>query len=150
MIFLHFLYHRLLIDFYILNPLFLELGGAGALHFLFNIFFAAKTMVKKLAMSEKLGMTYFDDASIAKGLISDPTKLLIEEEVNRILNESYKRAMNILRGHQNELQDLVAKLIEHGTLDRNAIEQIIEGERINKNEKLYKKCTLNMKFYEMK
>ena len=94
-------------------------------------------MVKKLAMSEKLGLTYFDDESIAKGLISDPTKLLIDEEINRILKESYKRAMDILRDHQNELQHLATKLIKYETLDRNAVEQIIEGERINSTEKAF-------------
>ena len=87
-------------------------------------------MVKELAMSEKLGLTYFDDESIAKGLISDQTKLLIDEEVNRILKESYKRAMDILTDHENELLHLAKELIEHETLDRNAVEKIIEGEGI--------------------
>ena len=91
-------------------------------------------MVKKLAMSEKLGLTYFDDEMIAKGLISDQTKLLIDEEVNRILKESYKRAMDILTDHENELLHLTKELIEHETLDRNSVEKIIERKEINNNK----------------
>ena len=83
-------------------------------------------MVKKFAMSEKLGLTYFDDESIVKGLISDQTKLVIDEEVNQILKESYKRAKDILTDHQNELQHLAWELIKHETLDRNAVVKIIE------------------------
>ena len=91
-------------------------------------------MVKKLGMSEKLGLKYFDDQKIAKGLISDQTKLIIDEEVDRILKESYKRAMDILLNHENELQHLAKELIEHETLDRNSVEKIIERKEINNNK----------------
>ena len=59
-------------------------------------------MIEKLAMSEELGLQHFS----GKDQISDATQLKIDLEVDKILNESYKRAIDILRTHRIELTNL--------------------------------------------
>ena len=54
-------------------------------------------MVTQLAMSPGLGLQYFSDEVVNNDMISDLTKNKIDLEINRILEESYDRATNILK-----------------------------------------------------
>lgn len=56
----------------------------------------AEVMVRKLGMSEKIGLRVFADNASASEL-GPGTAELIDAEVNRMLDESYKRAAAILR-----------------------------------------------------
>ena len=73
-------------------------------------------MVEKLAMSEELGLQHFS----GKGQISDATQLKIDLEVDKILNESYKRAMDILRTHRIELNNLAEALVQNEQWEVNS------------------------------
>ena len=48
-------------------------------------------------MSPGLGLQYFSNEAVNNDLISDLTKNKIDLEINRILEESYDRATNILK-----------------------------------------------------
>jgi len=105
-------------------------GGASSdLNTTTNI---AEAMVKNLAMSDKLGLRYITDEAIANGLVGDETKKIIDSEVNDFLDESYKRAMNILKTHRKELDLLAEALLNYETLDGDEVKTIIEGKPIKK------------------
>ena len=54
------------------------------------------------------------------------------DEVNVLLNEGYKRAMNILKNHRKELDLLADALIKHETLDAIEVKTVIEGRPLKK------------------
>jgi hypothetical protein len=85
-------------------------------------------MVEKLAMSEELGLQHFS----GKDQISDVTQLKIDLEVDKILNESYKRAMDILRTHRIKLNNLAEALVQNETLDGAEVEALIEDSKTKK------------------
>lgn len=94
----------------------------------------AEAMVKHLAMSDKLGLRYITDEAIANGLVGEATKKTIDSEVNDFLDESYKRAMNILKTHRKELDLLAEALLNYETLDGDEVKIIIEGKPIKKKK----------------
>ena len=60
---------------------------------------------------------------------------LIDEEVNILLNESYKRASTLLKNHQKEWKALAEALITYETLDSDEVKAIIEGKSLPKKLK---------------
>ena len=79
-------------------------------------------------------MRYIEDNDIANGLVGDETKKIIDSEVNDFLDESYKRAMNILKTHRKELDLLAEALLNYETLDGDEVKTIIEGKPIKKQK----------------
>ena len=79
-------------------------------------------------------MRYIKDEDIANGLVGDETKKTIDSEVNGLLDESYKRAMNILKTHRKELDLLAEALLNYETLDGDEVKTIIEGKSIKKKK----------------
>ena len=53
---------------------------------------------------------------------------MIDSEVTRLLNESYKRAFSLLKAHRRELDLLAEALLNYETLDADDIHAIIEGD----------------------
>jgi len=94
----------------------------------------AEAMVKNLAMGNNLGLRYITDQAIANGLVGDETKKIIDSEVNDFLDESYKRAMNVLKTHRKELDLLAEALLNYETLDGDEVQTIIEGKPIKKKK----------------
>merc|ERR1719228_599833 len=66
-------------------------GASGDLQSASNV---SEYMVKKLGMSEKVGLRIYNDRENDNQ--SSTSKEMIDAEINQLLNESYKRAMNIL------------------------------------------------------
>ena len=112
----------------------------------FYFYFLAKIMIEKLAMSEELGLQHFS----GKDQISDATQLKIDLEVDKILNESYKRAMDILRTHRIELNNLAEALVQNETLDGAEVETLIEDAKkwneikVKQKEKVSVNCYVNL------
>jgi len=92
-------------------------------------------MVQQLGMSDKVGLRVFSADDLANGQCSDNTKGLIDEEVNILLNESYKRASTLLKNHQKEWKALAEALITYETLDGDEVKAIIEGKSLPKKQK---------------
>ena len=86
-------------------------------------------------MSDKLGLRVYSERSLANGLVGDSIKGVIDEEVNVLLNEGYKRAQSILKNHRKELDLLAEALLQHETLDGAEIKSIIEGRPLKKAPK---------------
>jgi len=86
----------------------------------------AKMYVKKLGMSDKFGLRVVGDDQEEMEM-SENTKNLMDSEVTRLLNESYRNATNVLRAHRKELDLLADALLKYETLDADDVKAIIEG-----------------------
>jgi cell division protease FtsH len=95
----------------------------------------ARRMVREWGMSERLGhMAWGTQGAVFLGedLVhsrdwSEETARVIDEEVARILDEQAARAATELARHRRELDAVAAALLEHETLDRSALSDVIAG-----------------------
>jgi cell division protease FtsH len=94
----------------------------------------ARQMVTRWGMSDRLGPAalaprgnpFLAGAGGYAGLpgakpYSETTATLIDQEVQRILQEGYEDALRLLQGHRRELDALVRALLEKETLDEEEI-----------------------------
>ena len=111
----------------------------GASHDLHSATGLAEAMVTQFGMSERIGLRVMGaggrkqqqplfGSNGSGSEIGPATAELIDAEVNRILNESYKRASNILQKHRRELDLLAEALLNYETLDADDIKAIVEGD----------------------
>lgn len=101
----------------------------------------ATNMVKKFGMSEKVGVRVFHDEDFDTGLsflklneVGPATTEAVDNEIKRLLQESYERARVILKAHQAEHKLLAQALMKYETLDVQDVKDLIEG-----REPVYKK-----------
>merc|ERR1712141_540454 len=88
----------------------------------------AKLCVKYLGMSEKFGLRVVEGSDNNEEFaMSEGTRSLMDAEINRLLNDGYKNAMNILKAHRRELDLLADALLKYETLDSDDVKAIIEG-----------------------
>ncbi|KAF5280342.1 hypothetical protein FQR65_LT03151 [Abscondita terminalis] len=87
----------------------------------------ASHMVKDWGMSEKVGLRTLPENS--KGFSSEQlgptTSEQVDNEIKRILTESYDRARNILKTHAKEHKALAEALLKYETLDAEDIKAIM-------------------------
>ena len=95
----------------------------------------ARAMVLRWGMSDKVGNVDYEQAhegymgNAAGGFsISAHTKETIEEEVKRLIDEAYERALQILQDRSDEWERLAQGLLEYETLTGEEIERVIRGE----------------------
>ncbi|MBV9326328.1 MAG: ATP-dependent zinc metalloprotease FtsH [Chloroflexi bacterium] len=98
----------------------------------------ARQMVTRWGMSEKLGpvtLSGRDDpflrgdalAGLGSGKpYSESTAKVIDDEVERILQECYAEGVRLLSGHRDALDRLAHALLEHETLDEREILQVTQ------------------------
>jgi len=94
----------------------------------------ARKMVTKWGLSDKLGpLTYIEDEGevfLGRSVtqhkqVSDITVKTIDEEVRRIIDQSYHDAAEILKTNIKRLHKMAAALIKYETLDENQIGDIM-------------------------
>ena len=89
----------------------------------------AYQMVAMLGMSDALGnmdfWTYY-------GNLSSETKLKIEQEVTRFVEEGKTRATVLLKEKRKELDLLAKALVEYETLNLEEIKKVLKGEKLDK------------------
>lgn len=83
----------------------------------------ARAMVTKWGFSSKLGVQYLDD----KEKLSGETQSMVDNEVRKLLDDSYARAKSLLENHQKELKLIAEALIEHETLSGSEVADIVKG-----------------------
>ena len=92
-------------------------------------------MVCQYGMSDKVGMVQYgsDDEYVFLGremartkVYSETTASEIDEEIKRLIDEGYKRAQDIILTHRDKLELIANALLEHETLDRIQVEDIIK------------------------
>ena len=95
----------------------------------------ARKMVTKWGLSDKLGpLTYIEDEGevfLGRSVtqhkqVSDITVKTIDEEVRRIIDQSYQDAAKILKTNIKRLHKMAAALIKYETLDENQIGDIMK------------------------
>ena len=108
--------------------------SSGAEHDLKAASDLAFDMVAHYGMSEAVGPVYhqhrtdhpFLGQSLAtEGATSDATVHAIEQEVRRVLSEASAEATKALQTHRAAFDRLVNALLEHETLERDALERVL-------------------------
>ncbi|XP_043485680.1 ATP-dependent zinc metalloprotease YME1L [Polistes fuscatus] len=99
----------------------------------------AETMVQTYGMSDKVGVRMYDFQKNSN--YAPSTNEMLDNEVKRLLQDSYERAKNILKLHAKEHKQLADALIEYEILDSDEIKAIINGKKI-RTETPNKKATI--------
>ncbi|MGJ9385077.1 ATP-dependent zinc metalloprotease FtsH [Salipaludibacillus sp. CF4.18] len=108
----------------------------------------ARKMVMEYGMSEKLGPVQFGNSQgevfLGRDInseqnYSEAISFEIDQEVQRILKESYERCRQILTENKASLELVAKMLLEHETLDAEQIKSIIEDGKLPDDHHLTKK-----------
>lgn len=103
--------------------------STGALSDLEKVTKQARAMVTVYGLNEKLGnITYYDsqngnDMGFTKPY-SEKTAQLIDEEISKIIEAQYNRAVNILTEHKEKLTTLANLLLEKEVIFKENLEEI--------------------------
>jgi cell division protease FtsH len=110
-------------------------GSTGAANDLAGATDLATKMIREFGLSSALGpVGYPEGGSVflgggGQGFSSRPfaesTQAVIDKEVSRLLREAEERAVALIRSHRDELQQLVSLLLEHETIDGEAVYRIV-------------------------
>ena len=120
-------------------------GASSDIQFATNM---ANKMVTEWGLSDELGPlrygssgqeSYLGQGGGGPSGISDLTIKKIDEEVRKIVEESYKRAEKILTDKMDDLHKLAKALLEFETLTGDEIKDLLAGKKIRKGEDSDKK-----------
>jgi cell division protease FtsH len=110
-------------------------GSTGAANDLASATDLAIKMVREFGLSPSIGpVGYPEGGSVflgggGPGMSSRPfaeaTQAEIDSEVARLLREAEARAISLLRAHQPELRNVVDLLLEHETVDGDAVYRVL-------------------------
>ena len=130
----------------ILDKLTILLGGRAAEEILFEEITTgasddlsratsyARKMVAQLGMSERLGPiavhTEEDEVFLGRDIsrhknISEDLARAIDEEVSKLIRDSYQKAKDIIKSHLKEMNTLVDRLLEKEVVDAKEIDEIL-------------------------
>ena len=94
----------------------------------------AKAMIMHWGMSEKLGMIQYGDNQeymyLGRDMMrtkdySEKTAQEIDDEVKRLIDESYHRAEELIVAHRDKLELIAKALLEYETLDGVQVAEIV-------------------------
>ncbi|QJF50539.1 ATP-dependent zinc metalloprotease FtsH [Roseobacter ponti] len=94
----------------------------------------ARAMVLRWGMSDKVGNIDYSEAAegysgnTAGFSVSANTKELIEEEVQRFIQDGYEWALKIIQENEKEFERLAQGLLEYETLTGEEIKRVMNGE----------------------
>jgi len=112
--------------------------STGALNDLEKVTKQARAIVTVYGLNPKIGnLTYYDssgqgDYSFTKPY-SESTAQIIDQEIHKIIDIQYQRAIDILKEHKDQLSTLAELLLEKEVIFRDDLVQIF-GERLFKEE----------------
>ena len=97
-------------------------------------------MVTVYGLNEKIGnLTYYDPTGEEYGFTkpySEKTAQVIDEEINRIIEEQYQRAISILQENREKLTILAELLLEREVIFKEDLENIF-GKRPHEEKETY-------------
>lgn len=107
--------------------------STGALSDLERVTKQAQAMVTIYGLNEKLGnISYYDSSGQSEYSFgkpySDQTAKMIDEEISKIIETQYQRALTILSENRDKLDALAAKLLEKEVIFREDLEEVF-GQR---------------------
>lgn len=94
----------------------------------------ARKMVAQLGMSERLGPiavhTEEDEVFLGRDIsrhknISEDLARAIDEEVSKLIRDSYQKAKDIIRNHLKEMHTLIDRLLEKEVVEAKEIDEIL-------------------------
>jgi cell division protease FtsH len=94
----------------------------------------ARSMVMQFGMSDRLGMVQYGDndeyvflgREMARTKVySEFTAQEIDQEIKRIIDQSFKTAKDIIDTHRDKLELIANSLLEYETLDGQQVEEIV-------------------------
>ncbi|MFZ0431038.1 MAG: ATP-dependent zinc metalloprotease FtsH [Acidobacteriota bacterium] len=95
----------------------------------------ARQMVTRFGMSERLGQLTYGKSQSSRYLsptlgieernYSEKTAVLIDQEVQRIIDETYERVKKILVSRREALEQIATELIDKETLNREELQKIL-------------------------
>ncbi len=98
----------------------------------------ARAMVTKWGLSEKMGpLSYGDeDGEVFLGhsvtqhkSVSDDTANSIDQEIRRIVDSNYERAVRLIKDNMEKLHIMAEALIKYETIDKDQIDDIMDGKQ---------------------
>lgn len=97
----------------------------------------SRAMVTQWGLSDEIGMIDYgdDDNSYQPKRISSATSAKIEEEVRKLVDEGYNKAMQVLTDHLEDLHTLAKALLEYELLSGDEIKDLLEGKPIIREDK---------------
>jgi len=103
--------------------------STGALSDLEKVTKQARAMVTIYGLNEKLGNVTFYDSSGQNDYgftkpYSEVTAKLIDDEISKIIEEQYQRAIQILKEHKDKLTTLANRLLEKEVIFKDDLEHI--------------------------
>lgn len=99
----------------------------GAENDLVQVTRIARSMVGKWGMSEAIGpITVIDDnrEAFMRPEVGEKTQEIMDDEVRRIVDECYQRALTVLKEHRPQLDAIAAALLDKETLDETEAYQV--------------------------
>lgn len=99
----------------------------------------AEKMVREWGMSEDIGfirLTQGDEEQqwlVPQQTYSDQTATKIDAEVQRLIDEAYSEAKELIEKHWDQVDAIAQALLEHETLARDQIEALLRGEDLPKS-----------------
>jgi cell division protease FtsH len=96
----------------------------------------ARNMVTKWGLSDRLGpLSYAEEEGevfLGRSVtqhkqVSDETAHVIDVEVRRVIDSSYRRARDVLEAHRTELDTMADALVKYETIDDEQIKEIMSG-----------------------
>jgi len=110
----------------------------GAENDLQNVTKLAREMVTRWGMSSRVGAVFLggerevflgrEVGLAARQEYSEQMAALIDEEVQRIINERYAYVQNLLTQNRDKLERLAQALLEHESVDEQQLRAIVFGE----------------------
>jgi len=98
----------------------------------------AKHMVEDCGMNDRIGPVALLDGSNGNGggsgSIGEEVRKAADEEVTKILKESYTRVATLLKNKENQLHALATELLQKETLTQREIKRLLWGEQAVKEE----------------
>lgn len=114
--------------------------STGALSDLEKVTKQAKMMVTVYGLSDKVGnLTYYDSSGQDNGFnkpYSEKTAELIDQEISKIIEEQYQRAIDLLENNKEKLTELAELLLDKEVIFRDNLKDIFGERPFEKKEEL--------------
>ena len=118
--------------------------STGALSDLVKVTRQARAMVTVYGLNDKIGnITYYDNNGQSEFGFTKPyseeTAKQIDEEISKIVEREYKRALSLLRKHKKKLSDLAEHLLEKEVIFKDDLVSIFGKRPFEKEETVEEK-----------
>jgi len=113
--------------------------STGALNDLEKVTKQARAMVTVYGLNEKIGnLTYYDSSGENEYGFTKPysekTAELIDEEISKMIEEQYQRAIGILMKHKDKLTELATVLLDKEVIFKDNLQKIFGDRPYSKSD----------------